>query len=649
MIHRILLILTMFFVTCSSFGSGISGADVNFAQINKLIADRKFTEAIPLLKDIIAKEPANADANFKLGLCYYFSGDKRNLSLDFFRKAVRNVNSKYSFNNSVGVTAPTESLFFLGEAFLHNSLPDSAFYYYVKYKNKVKEESPFNLDARLNWCANAIREMSSPLNVNIDNLGNNINSGYFEMHPVVTLDNSVIFFSSTRPMAGPGEAAISDSSLAALDEDIYFAIKLPSGKWSKPVYFQYNTPGNEFPAAVSADGRLLIISQENDGNNDLYFSTFENGEWKKPQSMGPSINSSGNETEASLTKDGNIIYFCSDRKGGVGKFDIYSSFKLPNGKWSQPVNPGKAINTAENEISPYIHPEGQVLYFSSDGYIEDLMGGFDVFYSSRNNDNTWGRPVHMKYPVNTTRDDYNYQIASGGARYYTSLTDFNSYDIVEISGRQDDMADFSFGQQTTGLFSELSVMEVMEIQKEVEKEVQVTDVLEVKTEVEKEVAVVETVEVDKPDDPKSYSLESVDLEAIDSTQREMLIMKVKDYYSKLIGTENSVIFKTVYFSFNSAELLILSKNELRVLVEYLNENPGIKVEVIGHTDITGNWDVNLNVSRERAGSVYRFLLENKIAHNRIIYYGKGSAAPIASNNTTEGRSRNRRVEIMLLK
>jgi OmpA-OmpF porin, OOP family len=179
--------------------------------------------------------------------------------------------------------------------------------------------------------------------------------------------------------------------------------------------------------------------------------------------------------------------------------------------------------------------------------------------------------------------------------------------------------------------------------------VHVSDIVEVKTEVEKEVPLVETVEVEKKDGPKDYSLESVNLDEIDSLQREALIKKVKDYYSKSIGADKSVIFKTIYFSFNSAELLMLSKNELRVLVEYLNENPTIKVEVIGHTDILGDWDVNLNVSRGRAQSVYNFLLENNIAHNRIIYYGKGSAAPIASNSTIEGRSKNRRVEILLLR
>lgn len=633
----------------SASGIGWTKNDDNLSQINKFMSDRKFKEAIPLLQQIIAKEPSNSDANFKLGLCYYFSSDQKNLSLDFFKKALGNVNEKYAFNNLKTNTAPVDIYFFIGEAFLNNSMPDSAMYYYVKYKNKVKLESPFNLDTRMNWCVNAMKEMASPLNVSIDNLGNNINSKYFEKHPVVTIDNSVIFYSSTRPHTGPGEVKQIDTLTAGLNEDIYFAIKMPSGNWSKPVYYQYNTLKNEYPVSLSADGKTLILSREEKDNYDLYYSVFENGKWNEPVSLGNSINSSADETEASLYKDGNLLYFSSNRNGGYGKFDIYVSQKSENGKWGSPVNMGKDINTSENECSPFIHPDGQVLYFSSDGYVDESMGGFDIFYSTKNANNTWSKPVHIKYPVNTTRDDINYQIASGGKRYCTSLTDFNSFDIVEITGRQDEVGDVNSGPNPSSLFSELNVLEVMEIEKKVEKEVQVTDIVEVKTEVEKEVKVVETVEVEKRDTTKIYSLESVNLEEIDSTQRDLLIRKVKDYYNNRIGTDKSAIFKTIYFSFNSAELQILSRNELRVLVEYLNENPSIKVEVIGHTDILGNWDVNLNVSRGRAGSVYKFLLENKIANNRIIYYGKGSAAPIASNNTIEGRSKNRRVEIMLLK
>jgi outer membrane protein OmpA-like peptidoglycan-associated protein/tetratricopeptide (TPR) repeat protein len=638
----ILLILVSGFV---SIASGMTSSDT-LSMVNRYMTDRRFVEAIPMLKQIVASDPSNSDANFKLGLCYYFSPDQRNLSLDYFRKAKENINLKYAFNSLNSNTAPVDIYFFLGEAFLNNFMPDSAMYYYIQYKNRVKLESPFNLDARLNWCVNALKELGSPLNVNIENLGNNINSVFFEKHPVVTIDNSVIFFSSTRPLSNPDGTLQTRQTETQTNEDIYYSIKLPSGKWSKPVYFQHNTLKDEFPACLSIDGKMLILSRKESDNYDLYYSLFEDGKWNEPLSMGSAINSSADETEASLTKDGNTLYFSSNRSGGFGQFDIYMTQKPANGKWGKPVNAGREINTAANEISPFIHPDGQVLYFSSDGYVEESMGGQDIFYSTKNANNIWSKPLHMKYPVNTTRDDVNYQITSGGKRYCTLLTDFNSFDIVEITGRQDEIGDVNFGLEPTRLFSELNVMEVMEVEKQVEKEVQVSDIVEVKTEVEKEVAVVETIEVEGKN---NYSLESVNLEEIDSTQRELLIRKVKDYYSNLIGTDKSVIFKTIYFSFNSAELLMLSRNELRVLVEYLNENPTIKVEVIGHTDILGDWNVNLNVSRERAGSVYKFLLENNIAYNRIIYYGKGSAAPIASNSTIDGRGKNRRVEIMLLK
>lgn len=638
----ILLILVSGFV---SIASGMTSSDT-LSLVNRYMTDRRFAEAIPMLKQIVASDPSNSDANFKLGLCYYFSPDQRNLSLDYFREAKENINLKYVFNSLNSNTAPVDIYFFLGEAFLNNFMPDSALYYYIQYKNRVKQESPFNLDARLNWCVNALKELGSPLNVNIENLGNNINSVFFEKHPVVTIDNSVIFFSSTRPLSNPDGTLQSRQTETQTNEDIYYSIKLPSGKWSKPVYFQHNTLKDEFPACLSIDGKMLILSRKESDNYDLYYSLFEDGKWNEPLSMGSAINSSADETEASLTKDGNTLYFSSNRSGGFGQFDIYMTQKPANGKWGKPVNAGREINTTANEISPFIHPDGQVLYFSSDGYVEESMGGQDIFYSTKNANNIWSKPLHMKYPVNTTRDDVNYQITSGGIRYCTLLTDFNSFDIVEITGRQDEIGDVNFGLEPTRLFSELNVMEVMEVEKQVEKEVQVSDIVEVKTEVEKEVAVVETIEVEGKN---NYSLESVNLEEIDSTQRELLIRKVKDYYSNLIGTDKSVIFKTIYFSFNSAELLMLSRNELRVLVEYLNENPTIKVEVIGHTDILGDWNVNLNVSRERAGSVYKFLLENNIAYNRIIYYGKGSAAPIASNSTIDGRGKNRRVEIMLLK
>ena len=451
MMRKILFISLLLFIGLYSISISKPMGDDTLSQINKFMADRRFSEAIPLLREAINKEPSNSDANFKLGLCYYFSADQKNLSLDYFRRAMANIDQRYKFSDLKTSTAPVDIYFFLGEAYLNNFMPDSALYCYVKYKNIIKKESPFNLDERINWCVNSLREMSSPLNVNIENLGNNINTKYFEKHPVVTLDNSVIFFSSTRPEpdgAGNGNA---DTLVVERNEDIYYAIKTTSGVWSKPVSFKYNTSKDEFPDCLSVDGKMLILSRGEKNNYDLFYSVFENGNWTEPVSMGNSINSSADEREASLSEDGNSLYFTSNRDGGYGKFDIYVSRKSATGKWGKPVNLGKDINTSENEISPFIHPDGQVLYFSSDAYNEENMGGYDIFYTTKNSNDTWSMPMHIKYPVNTTRDDVHYQITSGGKRYYTSLTDFNSFDLVEITGKQDDVADINSGVGTTSL------------------------------------------------------------------------------------------------------------------------------------------------------------------------------------------------------
>ncbi|MBL7871495.1 MAG: OmpA family protein [Cyclobacteriaceae bacterium] len=123
---------------------------------------------------------------------------------------------------------------------------------------------------------------------------------------------------------------------------------------------------------------------------------------------------------------------------------------------------------------------------------------------------------------------------------------------------------------------------------------------------------------------------------------------IKTYFADQVKIKESVIFKTVYFDFNSSELLLLTRHELQLLVTFMSENKDIKIEVVGHTDNIGDWDVNLKVSHDRANEVFRFLRNNQIERERIIFYGKGPASPLASNETDEGRQQNRRVEVILL-
>jgi outer membrane protein OmpA-like peptidoglycan-associated protein len=134
----------------------------------------------------------------------------------------------------------------------------------------------------------------------------------------------------------------------------------------------------------------------------------------------------------------------------------------------------------------------------------------------------------------------------------------------------------------------------------------------------------------------------------DAQTNSKVMAIIKSYFADQVKIKESVIFKTVYFNFNSSELLLLTRQELQLLVTFMSENQDIKIEVVGHTDNIGDWDANLKVSHDRANEVFRFLRNNQIERERIIFYGKGPASPIALNESDDGRQQNRRVEVILL-
>jgi hypothetical protein len=122
---------------------------------------------------------------------------------------------------------------------------------------------------------------------------------------------------------------------------------------------------------------------------------------------------------ATLSADGQTIYFSSNRPGGFGKKDIYRAVKLPNGKWSKALNLGSIINTEEDEDSPFIHPDGKTLYFSSRSHKN--MGGYDIFKTTLSEEGHWSEPVNMGYPVNTPDDDIYFALSlNGQTGYYSS-------------------------------------------------------------------------------------------------------------------------------------------------------------------------------------------------------------------------------------
>ena len=208
------------------------------------------------------------------------------------------------------------------------------------------------------------------------------------------------------------------------NENVYISYKDKNGLWSKakPMGDSVSCPYNEASVALSADGQELAIYQEVNGG-DLFLSHLIGNVWSKPVPIGANsehsdINTPAWETSGCFSADGSVIYFVSDRKGGLGARDIWKCNKLPNGKWSMATNFGGPVNSAWDEEAPFVDATGKTLYFSSNR--PESMGGFDVFYSELQEDGHWSVPQNIGYPINTTGDDVFFQTSPDGQRAYFS-------------------------------------------------------------------------------------------------------------------------------------------------------------------------------------------------------------------------------------
>ncbi len=160
--------------------------------------------------------------------------------------------------------------------------------------------------------------------------------------------------------------------------------------------------------------------------------TANDSEWTIAQPFGATINTPEYEGQPSLSPDNRELYFVSDRKGGYGGYDIWVS-RFEDGLWQQPVNAGPSVNTAGNELAPYINPDNKTLYFTSDGW--PGMGGTDIFMSRRMNDSTWSKAVNLGYPINTACDEKSECVTLDGKKLFFASDrqgPAGNFDIYEV-------------------------------------------------------------------------------------------------------------------------------------------------------------------------------------------------------------------------
>ncbi len=657
--YILLLFSTLFFVNLS-----FSQSRDSLQIAEDLINNQNFSQAINFYKRFIQIDPKNSDLFFKLGFCYLNTEGKRDSSIPYLKKALE----LYPAYKRKAEIDPLEIKFYLARAYRVTYKFDTAItllsqlraeVHNRKFRNLIKDE--------LDKAETGQNLMEHPLNIEVINLGKPVNSPYTEHTPVLTADESELYFTSRRKL-------FKDSRLlydGEYDENIYVAYKDSTGRWAtvKPL-LGIDTRMHEATITISHDGNKLFIYKDED-NGSIYVSDYKNGKWTPPKKLGPNINTPYRETHCSITVDGKTLFFTSDRPGGYGGLDIWVSHLQPDGTWGPAKNLGPVINTDKDEEGPFIFYDGRTLYFSSKGH--NTMGGYDIFRSTLTDFGTWTVPENLGYPINSIEDDVYYFPTADNKRAYFASRKGHGYgrsDIYMMKIKQAATSPITI--LTAKLVSCDKKMPPVDI---TYKDVATGDLFiatpknnkflivahkghlyHLKIESNGKVVYEDNIFI-KKNAPNYQIYKSIivsknkncdSLLKLSQMQDTLIADKYGNVYDEFLEIQN------ILFPFNAVGK-VPNNPTLNKLANYLKENPNAVIEVIGYADASGKADYNYKLALKRAQAVKDYLINHGARPNQVKAVSFGEENPIAKNRNPdgswnpEGQRYNRRVEFRILK
>ncbi|MGP8216547.1 MAG: TolB family protein [Bacteroidia bacterium] len=410
-------------------------------MVGSLAVEGFVDSALHIFLGLYNVDTTNANIAYHVGLLYLETSTHKADALPYLEKAGRNITSKYIPDDPGEKSAPPPAYYSLARAQHLNYQFDNAILNFTKFKKLLpkKDDRQADIDYWIQCCNSAKILMQSPVDCKVINIGDSINSVYPDYCPVLTADEQELFFTSRRPAFGDSTKDIYGN----YSEDIWISYaKSDGGGWTtaKNLGSPINTSYNDATVSISPDGQTLMLYSDRNsesGGGDIYVSYKKGNKWSYPQFIDSAntgvINSGGHVPSASLSPDGQTLYFASDRPGGLGGTDLYKVSIQDNGSWGNPTNLGPAINTRYDEDAPVMHPDDSTLFFSSKGH--NTMGGFDVFVARLNKKGEFDTCKNMGYPINTPDDDIYFTLSGDGRRaYYTSIRPggYGEKDIYEV-------------------------------------------------------------------------------------------------------------------------------------------------------------------------------------------------------------------------
>jgi OmpA-OmpF porin, OOP family len=596
-----------------------------YVQADNYRVRGQFNEAIALLKEAILKDKNFEEAYYRLAVTY---------------KAMENQEAAQTFEQGLGLVQDAARkksyLYELADIHLKQGNYTTAQDFCKKFLELEKTDRR-RIDKVTLWNRQAtysIANESVLVDFKIEPLSEVVNQYPMQYFPVVTGDDSQLIF--TARFGGSRND----------NEDIVVSAKAPDGSWLAPVSISgnINTAQREGACTISADGRHLIFTVCGTMGCDLYESRKTGNQWSVPTSMGAAINSTGWDAQPSLSADGRELYFVSERKGGLGGYDIWYS-NLEESGWTKAVNLGPTINTQFDEISPYIHVNNQNLYVVSNGY--PGFGGYDIYRAERSGEG-WKQPVNLGKQLNDHKDQYSFIVSGDGViAYYSKEESKNRSRLFKITLPEILITRAKGNVVKGGVTHSITknpisaVVELFNLKEnrmisKVNSDSVTGDYLMVLPG-GSEYALYIT--------KKGFLFQSLYFNYEENTDSKPVIKNISLSPAQKNAT---VVLNNIFFDLNKYELKSHSITELKEVVDFMRQNPTLTIEIGGHTDNSGTESYNQQLSAKRANAVAEFLKENQIPAQRIIVKGYGSQKPVMLNTSEENRQQNRRIEFRIL-
>ncbi len=629
---RILALLCFLGASCCAVCQ--SKADKEFEKAVNMIVQRELGEAEALLQKIVSKYPDYTPAYLALGELYYAQQDtdraKQNLLSVVQSDPKYDMNAYRKLANIYSDQKQWDSAVVFLESYLSFAPNNESF---AQKRNEVQRQIDCILFRK--------QAYGSPVEFNPENLGSNVNTVHLEYLPTIMADQSELLFTRQSLPEG-GKAGV---------EDFYISTQTANG-WAKAEKLSgvLNSDYNEGAACLSPDGRYIYFTRchapKGLGNCDIYRSERNGTQWAEAENLGANVNSSAWDAQPSIASDGRTLFFVSNRKGGLGESDIYYSYLKDDGTWTRAKNCGEPINTPGKEITPFIHPSNQTLYFSSDYHCG--LGGLDIFYSRLEN-GKFSAPINIGYPINTEAEESSFVVTPlGDMAIYASerLEGLGGLDLYQFELYQEarPIAATYVKGKITSKADNRPIKARFEI-RNIKNGLIVSSGYSDGVSGDYLACLPVGSQYAFSAKAEGYLFYSDGFSLVGNDGKEAF---EKDIQLERVEIGKSIVLNNIFFETNSSTLMPESSVELATLIKLLEENPNLKVEIEGHTDNIGEADYNLELSKRRAEAVKTYLVEKGIALERLSSKGYGFSKPITDNSTEQARALNRRTEIRII-